>query len=172
MTMIMVNDGIFRASPRSDGRGRRKRRGEFLPVHGPLAESGSIRSAASPERPTPETPRSAPNPASEGGLSELRLQQEREKDTLVLRVSGALDLSTILPFRDAVFTAIGQKPGALVIDLTNIQELDIAAISSLVTAGRVAGLMKVPFSIIPSAQFHTLLSETGLRRAVPVTTKH
>jgi anti-anti-sigma factor len=156
---------FFRAPAQSDNRGRRKRRGEFMPVGATYAESAGVRVpllrdeskvvfATASARPTEE----AADPA------ELRVQYTDNGDgKTTLMVSGTLDLSTVLPFRDAVFTAIGQKPIHLVVDVVRVSALDVAGISALVTASRVANLMKVPLSVSPSPSLKALLEETGIR---------
>ena len=147
MTLMAVNEGVFRAQALTDNRGARKRRGTFLPVSSEHAELSS--GCSKDGRDAPDT--------------ELRLQyRDNSPGCLTLVVAGTLDVSTVLPFRDAVFTAIGKKPLNLVIDVTRLLDADISGISSLVTAGRVARLMKVPFSVSPSPFLKALLEDTGI----------
>jgi ABC-type transporter Mla MlaB component len=162
MTMMAVKEGVFRAYAPIDNRGRRKRRGEFMPV----STASTFATARVPVM-RDETEITFPTPIARSaeldGVSELRVQYDGNssgKTTLVM--SGTLDLSTVLPFRDAVFTAIGAKPPHLVVDMTRIKNVDVAGISALVTAGRVAKLMKVSFSVLPSSSLKVLMEETRM----------
>ena len=171
MTLMTVKDGIFRAFAQSDNRGRRKRRGEFLPVGSPTTEFTGTRIPVLRDEGEVIFPSPSARSASDSdAIAELRVQQEDSGDfKTTLRISGTLDLATVLPFRDAVFTAIGAKPLMLVVDVTRVRDIDTAGISALVTAGRVARLMKVPFSVTPSPSLRTLLEETGICRTVSIT---
>jgi anti-anti-sigma regulatory factor len=154
MTLMAVNEGVFRAQALTDNRGLRKRRGEFLPVTSEHIEFSA--GCSKDGRDEPE--------------AELRLQYtDNSPGCLTLVVAGTLNVTTVLPFRDAVFTAIGKKPLNLVIDVTSLRDADISGISSLVTAGRVAQLMKVPFSVSPSPFLKALLEDTGIRLTTAVT---
>ena len=168
MTLMTVKDGIFRAFAQSDNRGRRKRRGEFLPIGSPTSEFTGTRIPVLRDEGEAIFPSPSALAVSEpNAVAELRIQQEDNGDfKTTLRISGTLDLATVLPFRDAVFTAIGAKPLLLVVDVSRVRDIDTAGISALVTAGRVAQLMKVPFSVTPSLTLRTLLEETGICRTV------
>ncbi len=162
MTMMAVRDGVFRAHIQSDNRGRRKRRGEFTPVGIPVLRDDAkvVSPVSAAVRTTEET--AAP--------AELRAQYTDNGDgKTTLMVSGTLDLSTVLPFRDAVFTAIGNKPMHLMVDVVRVSTLDVAGISALVTASRVANLMNVPFSVSASPSLKQLLEETGICLNAPGT---
>jgi anti-anti-sigma factor len=57
---------------------------------------------------------------------------------VVLRPSGALDLSTSHDLREGISRALSRGPGALVIDLSRVSAVDAVGIDVLVYAGRAA----------------------------------
>jgi anti-anti-sigma regulatory factor len=163
MTLMAVKEGVFRAYAQSDTRGRRKRRGEFVPVGTAYPEVSDVRPSARQDVPHVDVPPSAVEDVESDSRSELRVQyRDGGSGSVTLLVSGILDLSTVLPFRDAVFTAIGNRPRRLVVDVAQLGDADVAGISALVTAGRVARLMNVPFFVAPSPSLKSLLEETGI----------
>lgn len=83
---------------------------------------------------------------------------------VALRFKGRLDMNTVLAFRDAVFTAIGERPQWLLLDLTRITQLEPAGISNLVTAARVAGLTHIPVHFAVPPDLAGLFRDTGLDR--------
>ena len=91
-------------------------------------------------------------------------QSWRPDRSLTLTVQGRLDLNTVLSFRDAVFSALGERPRRLILDLSPIQLVESAGIATLVTLARVAMLVKVPCHVIASEELKTLFLETGLNR--------
>lgn len=148
----MVQEGIFRTT-RATGRGRRRRRGEFVPVGAVLAETE-----------TREASEAASSPAADA-IAELRVSEEHDDSGLVaLRMRGTLELATILPFRDAAFSAIGRRPSGLVLDLKRVETIDDAGIASLVTTVRVARMLNVPFFVAPSPALRDTLEATGICR--------
>jgi len=86
----------------------------------------------------------------------------------VIRVIGDLDLATILPFRDAAFTAIGLHPPLLLLDMSSLGRLDITGLNTLLTVGRVAQMVKVPVKVRASERLLSLLQTTGLIRQLPI----
>ncbi len=147
MTMMAVKEGVFRACLPAENRGVRKRRGELMPIARELPVTSSAHRLDGEIEPE----------------AELRVQySDGATGRMTLRVSGTLDLSTVLAFRDAVFTAIGKKPLDLFVDVTGLRDADISGISALVTAGRVARLMKVPFAVSPSPFLKPLLEDAGI----------
>lgn len=167
MTMLMVNEGIYRAARRT-GRGRRKRRGEFVPVDSlascTLPSLSGVSSVPTGRTTSALQSETTPVPA---GMAELRVSEEHDASGRVaLRMRGTLDLATVLPFRDAVFTAIGKRPTSLLLDLTRVENVDIAGISTLVTVGRVARLLHVSFFVAPSASLRATLESTGISRTL------
>jgi anti-anti-sigma factor len=99
----------------------------------------------------------------------LSVERETAVDgTLILHVYGLLDLTTILPFRDALFTALGERPAHIELDLTGIRGFDAAGVSTLTTVMRVAATVRVPIQIVPSPELRDLLEETRLSRVLSV----
>jgi anti-sigma B factor antagonist len=90
-----------------------------------------------------------------------------ESLTIVYAV-GDLDLATVLPFRDAAFTAIGHKPKRLILDMSGLDRLDITGLNTLLTVGRVARLVKIAVTVRPSPRLRALLQVTGLVRQMPI----
>jgi anti-anti-sigma regulatory factor len=101
---------------------------------------------------------------SGGALSIDRLDED---GTVTLRLSGALDLSSLLRVRDEAFTAIGERPRLFCMDLTEVDGIEIAAIQTLVTIGRVARLVHVGFHIRPSPILRDIILSTGMIRMLP-----
>ena len=101
-----------------------------------------------------------------GGLIVLRTD---EAERIVLHTEGVVDMTTLLVLRDAAFTAIGARPRVLCLDLTPARgQLDIAAINTLVTIGRVARLVDVHLTVRVRAELEETLRITGLIRALPL----
>ncbi|GAB4457658.1 MAG: hypothetical protein OHK0029_17830 [Armatimonadaceae bacterium] len=102
-----------------------------------------------------------------GNLSLLRVHPERKDDEITLRFSGSLDLANLLSLRDAGFTAIGERPRRLILDLQSVLSVEISAINSLVTIVRVAHRLGVDCRVLPSTALRQTLTETGLLRLLP-----
>jgi len=82
---------------------------------------------------------------------------------LILRVQGQLDRATVLSFRDAMFTAIGRRPQALLLDLRQLEPLeqtDSSGVSALLTVCRVARLTKIRLYVLPAPSLRTLLEQS------------
>lgn len=91
---------------------------------------------------------------------------------VALRFRGRLDMNTVLAFRDAVFSTIGEKPRWLLLDLTQVSTLEPTGISNLVTAARVAGLTGMEIHFAVPHDLAEMFRETGIDRlltAPPVT---
>lgn len=97
----------------------------------------------------------------------LRIRRVDTDGVITLHLSGSLELANLLALREAAFTAIGNRPEHLIMDLRSVLSVEIAAINTLVTIGRVAELMKVGFHIIPSAALRVTMEQTGLTRLLP-----
>lgn len=97
----------------------------------------------------------------------LRIRRIDTDGSITLHLSGSLELANLLALREAAFTAIGSRPHLLFMDLRSVLSVEIAAINTLVTIGRVANLMKVQFHIIPSAALRETMMQTGLFRMLP-----
>ncbi len=97
--------------------------------------------------------------------------EKRPGDGVILvRVAGDLDISTVLPFRDAAFTAIGSRPPLLLLDLVALGHLDITGLNTLLSIGRVGKLMKVPVRVIPGEKIARLFTATRLGAQLPFAT--
>ena len=79
-----------------------------------------------------------------------------------------LDLSTVLPFREAVFAVLGARPSSLLLELSGVSTIDSTGVSALLTIVRVAGMVNVPVRVIPSGALRTVLEATGLHLQVPL----
>ena len=94
----------------------------------------------------------------------LLVHEERHGADICLQVYGQLDLVTVIPFRDAVFEAIGEKPKMVRLDLTAARTIDAPGISALVTLARVAQMMKVKFTVQMPQSLEEWTKESGLER--------
>lgn len=63
-----------------------------------------------------------------------------------------------------MFSALGERPSRLVVDLSEVGLVEASGISSLVTLARVAALVQVELSLIPSLAFSQTMNDTGLER--------
>jgi hypothetical protein len=105
--------------------------------------------------------------AEDSGGGALSIGRRDEGGVVTLTLSGALDLSSLLRVRDEAFTAIGERPRLLCMDLTEVDGIEIAAIQTLVTIGRVAHLVHVGFQIRPSPTLRGTILSTGMLRMLP-----
>lgn len=88
-----------------------------------------------------------------------------EVPEVVVRISGALDLSTVARVRESLEEALGSRPPRLVVDLTECPFVDASALAMLIEAhrrmSRSGGVLTLRGS---SPRVLRLLSLTGLRR--------
>jgi len=105
--------------------------------------------------------------AEDSGGSALSISRLDEDGIMTLTLAGTLDLSSLLRVRDEAFTAIGERPRLLCMDLTKVDGIEIAAIQALVTIGRVARLVHVGFHVRPSPTLRDLILSTGMIRMLP-----
>lgn len=84
--------------------------------------------------------------------------------TLFLRFQGRLDINTVLAFRDAAFSALGERPSQLILDLSQLYVVESTGISALVTLARVAQLIGVGLDLVPSSDLDEIFTSTGLKR--------
>jgi anti-anti-sigma factor len=94
----------------------------------------------------------------------LSVHEERRAGEVVLHAYGQLDLVTVIPFRDAVFEAIGGRPVGVTLDLTAMHTIESQGISALVTLSRVAQMMKVTLTIQMPDALQDWAQESGLNR--------
>ncbi|MDX1932141.1 MAG: STAS domain-containing protein [Capsulimonadales bacterium] len=97
----------------------------------------------------------------------LQIERRYEGASLLLRLTGAIDLGSILRLRDVAFSAIGERPSLLLLDLRSVSHIEIAGINTLVTIARVARLVKVCCVVLPSEELRGTLTRTGLWRLLP-----
>ena len=95
---------------------------------------------------------------------QLSVEETRDGCVVTLLVRGQLDAGSVLTFRDVVFSALGERPERLIVDLSELRDLDGAGISALVTVARVAEHVRTELCLAPSPRFRALLIETGLAR--------
>ena len=98
----------------------------------------------------------------------LSVTAETKESVAFVRVVGDLDLTTVLPFRDAAFTLIGTRPHRLVLDLTCLEHLDITGLESLLTVGRVGRMVCVPVTVLPNERVRRLFAVAALSRQLPL----
>jgi anti-anti-sigma factor len=94
----------------------------------------------------------------------LSVQEERRGSEIVLQVFGQLDLVTVIPFRDATFEAIGEKPAGVTLDLTAMRTIESQGISALITLSRVAQMMKVKLTVQMPESLQEWVQESRLER--------
>jgi len=158
-TLLRVNEGVFRAAP-AGGRGRKRRRGEFTSINDFDSSGVSVEFCVPHESHGGETGKPA-------DAVELRVSEEHDSDSrITLRMRGTLELATVLPFREAVFAALGQHPATLILDLHGVDVVDTAGISALVTVSRVAKLLSVPCSISTAPGCYTAMEAMGVGRVL------
>jgi hypothetical protein len=107
--------------------------------------------------------------APDGSLgSILRVRRIEEKGAITLQFSGTADLANLLMLRDVSFTAIGDRPALLCLDMRNVAAVEITTINTLVTISRVARMVKVGFALLPSSALRATLEDTGLIQILPL----
>ena len=79
-----------------------------------------------------------------------------------LYMRGVIDGSTILAFRDAMFTAIGHQPEILRLHLTGITDISDIGVNHLLTTARVAAIMHVKLDVVLVGALKTMMEESGL----------
>ena len=95
----------------------------------------------------------------------LSVSQSWQTDrSLSLTATGRLDVNTVLSFRDTIFSALGERPLHLTLDLRPLEFVEPAGVSTLVTFARVAQMVGVAWNIEPSPDLKVTLEETGLTR--------
>jgi len=120
---------------------------------------GSRLNAAAP------APRETSLPTEAGNIA-VRSAKGENGDEAVIIVSGDLDLANVLEFRDVAFSAIGQKPALLFLDLSSVTFVDTAGLSALLTVVRVARMIGARARLNPSPRVRRLLVLSGLADAL------
>jgi ABC-type transporter Mla MlaB component len=112
----------------------------------------------------PRPPIRRKRPLAEVPEEMLSVREEKGEDGIYLSAYGQLDLVTVIPFRDAVFEAIGEKPRYVALDLSEMRTIEAPGISALVTLARVAQMMKVEFTVQMPESLQEWVTESGLER--------
>lgn len=76
--------------------------------------------------------------APAGGFGAYGVSRRREADTVVLSVTGALDILTAADFTEELLAAIGEAPRAVIVDMSDLDFLASAGMSALVEGHRAA----------------------------------
>ncbi|MGC9666921.1 STAS domain-containing protein [Planosporangium sp. 12N6] len=71
-------------------------------------------------------------------MVQLESSVERTGDRVTVALAGEADLATIGQLRDALFGAVAQRPGRVVVDLRGLLFIDSMSISALIAARRAA----------------------------------
>jgi anti-anti-sigma regulatory factor len=79
-----------------------------------------------------------------------------------LHIRGVIDGTTVLAFREVMFSAIGRQPRVLRLMLSEIDDISDVGISNLVTTARVAAMMQVGIEVVATGRVHDILSSSGL----------
>ena len=79
-----------------------------------------------------------------------------------LHIRGVIDGTTVLAFREAMFSAIGRQPRILRLMLNDIDDISDVGISNLVTTARVAAMMQVGIEVVAIGRVHEMMSTSGL----------
>lgn len=89
-----------------------------------------------------------------------------QENIYALHLRGVIDGSTILAFRDAMFTAIGRQPEMLRLHMTGITDISDIGVNHLLTAARVAAIMHVKLDVIVVGAIKMMMEESGLLQLV------
>lgn len=104
------------------------------------------------------------------GRPSLQVSEDSFKSLLIasrdglyeLHIRGVIDGTTVLAFREVMFSAIGRQPRVLRLMLNEIDDISDVGISNLVTTARVAAMMQVGIEVVATGRVHDMLSTSGL----------
>ena len=117
---------------------------------------------------------SSPDPAPikkrRRGRPSLHVSEDAFKSLLIasrdsiyeLHIRGVIDGTTVLAFREVMFSAIGRQPRILRLMLSDIDDISDVGISNLVTTARVAAMMQVGIEVVAIGRVHEMMSTSGL----------
>jgi anti-anti-sigma regulatory factor len=116
------------------------------------------------------TPEPAPIKKRRRGRPSLHVSEDTFKSLLIasrdglyeLHIRGVIDGTTVLAFREVMFSAIGRQPRILRLMLNEIDDISDVGISNLVTTARVAAMMQVGIEVVATGRVHDILSTSGL----------
>lgn len=104
------------------------------------------------------------------GRPSLQVSEDAFKSLLIasrdglyeLHIRGVIDGTTVLAFREVMFSAIGRQPRVLRLMLNDIDDISDVGISNLVTTARVAAMMQVGIEVVAVGRIYDMLSSSGL----------
>ncbi len=116
------------------------------------------------------SPEPAPIRKRRRGRPSLQVSEDSFKSLLIasrdglyeLHIRGVIDGTTVLAFREVMFSAIGRQPRVLRLMLNEIDDISDVGISNLVTTARVAAMMQVGIEVVATGRVHDMLSTSGL----------
>ena len=116
------------------------------------------------------TPEPAPIKKRRRGRPSLHVSEDAFKSLMIasrdglyeLHIRGVIDGTTVLAFREVMFSAIGRQPRVLRLMLSEIDDISDVGISNLVTTARVAAMMQVGIEVVATGRVHDILSSSGL----------
>jgi anti-anti-sigma regulatory factor len=116
------------------------------------------------------SPEPAPIKKRRRGRPSLQVSEDTFKSLLIasrdglyeLHIRGVIDGTTVLAFREVMFSAIGRQPRVLRLMLNEIDDISDVGISNLVTTARVAAMMQVGIEVIATGRVYDMLSTSGL----------
>jgi len=116
------------------------------------------------------SPEPAPIKKRRRGRPSLHVSEDAFKSLLIasrdgiyeLHIRGVIDGTTVLAFREVMFSAIGRKPRILRLMLNDIDDISDVGISNLVTTARVAAMMQVGIEVVAIGRVHEMMSTSGL----------
>ena len=116
------------------------------------------------------SPEPAPIKKRRRGRPSLHVSEDAFKSLLIasrdgiyeLHIRGVIDGTTVLAFREVMFSAIGRQPRILRLMLSDIDDISDVGISNLVTTARVAAMMQVGIEVFAIGRVHEMMSTSGL----------
>jgi anti-sigma B factor antagonist len=104
-----------------------------------------------------------------GSQDDYRIGSQRPVDgVIVVLVSGEIDVTSSLDFRDSLFAFLDEKPTRLVVDLSSLAYVDTYALSALVDVAMRCRLEDRHLVLVSSeGGMRRALAATGLDQFVP-----
>jgi anti-anti-sigma factor len=99
----------------------------------------------------------------------LEVRTEEADGSLILRLSGDLDLSSTPEFERAVAWGLDTSPKRLVLDLTGLTFIDSCGLRAILTAQRAGERAQCALSVVPGEQARRLFDLTGVSESLPLT---
>lgn len=116
------------------------------------------------------SPEPAPIKKRRRGRPSLHVSEDAFKSLLIasrdgiyeLHIRGVIDGTTVLAFREVMFSAIGRQPRILRLMLNDIDDISDVGINNLVTTARVAAMMQVGIEVVAIGRVHEMMATSGL----------